>query len=149
MSEKENVYFWLYKLNNKLKEFEDIYVNPEDVVINIFSLYTYDPELDLFFSEKIVKVLKYIAERKNIELPFSDDEFYKDYIMVLNFKNILDLMEWGTSVRGCWIELNENRNFNPFDRLASYINDEQHLITNDKQFLAFITACEKFLKKEN
>jgi hypothetical protein len=69
----------------------------------IFDLTTYDDELDELFVKKIIEVLKVIVKRRNFEY-IKDENNYITYILVCQLLEKFNWIEWGTSIRGAWIE---------------------------------------------
>lgn len=69
----------------------------------IFDLTTYDGELDELFAKKIIEVLKVIFDGTNFEY-IKDRTNYINYILICQLLNEFNWIEWGTSIRGSWIE---------------------------------------------
>ena len=75
----------------------------------IFDLFTYDEELDEIFVKNILEVLKIIIDRCTFEY-IKDQEKYIKYIIVCNMLDKLKWIEWGTSIRGAWINKHSDVN---------------------------------------
>jgi hypothetical protein len=74
---------------------------------SIFNLTTYDAGLDEVFVKAIIEVCKVILERKNFEYIRNKDNYAK-YILVCQMLERFEWIDWGTSIRGAWFEV-ENR----------------------------------------
>ena len=79
------------------------YTRYEWAASEIFDLTTYDGELDELFAKKIIEVLKVIINKTNFEY-IKDNTNYINYILVCQLLNKFNWIEWGTSIRGAWIE---------------------------------------------
>jgi hypothetical protein len=64
---------------------------------------TYDDSVSLRLGGKIIEIMKVILERKNFEY-IKDEDNYDWFIMITNMFDQLRLIEWGSSIRGCWFE---------------------------------------------
>ena len=71
---------------------------------NVFNLTTYDGELDELFGKKIIEVIQAILDRRTFEYIGVNDENYIAYIIVCQLLNDFKWIDWGTSIRGAWIE---------------------------------------------
>ena len=69
----------------------------------IFDLCTYDGELDELFVKKIIEICKVILEDRTYEYISESNENYINYILVCQLLYKRDWIDWGTSVRGAWI----------------------------------------------
>jgi len=74
---------------------------------SIFDLVTYDLDLDIEFGKDIFNIIEVIYNRKNFEYTENKDN-YKKFIIVCNILNMNDWISWGTSIRGCWIDVDKN-----------------------------------------
>lgn len=94
----------LDKIYNKHKEFEDDKLSKlEFLASETFNLTTYDSELDELFVSKIIEVLKVIIKGENFEY-IENEQNYINYILVCQLLDRMGWIEWGTSIRGAWLE---------------------------------------------
>ena len=70
---------------------------------DIFDLATYDDELDELFVKKILEVCQVILDRENFKYIENEDQ-YIQYIAVCQLLRQMKWIEWGTSIRGAWID---------------------------------------------
>ena len=70
----------------------------------VFDLTTYDRALDELFVKDIIEVCKVIIERRNFEYIKNRDNYIK-YIAVCQILDRFNWLEWGTSIRGAWFEV--------------------------------------------
>jgi len=63
---------------------------------------TYDSEIATDICRDVVDVLKVILDRKTFEYIKNPCD-YKKYIMVCDKLNELNMIDWGTSIRGAWL----------------------------------------------
>jgi hypothetical protein len=68
----------------------------------IFDLTTYDGSMDELFVKKIIEVIKVILDRHNFEY-INDENNYISYLAVCQLLVKYDWIDWGTSIRGAWI----------------------------------------------
>lgn len=70
----------------------------------IFNLTTYDEGLDELFVKDILEVCKVILEMRNHEY-IKDEKNYIKYILVCQLLERFRWINWGTSIRGAWFEV--------------------------------------------
>lgn len=70
---------------------------------HIFNLTTYDSAMDEILVKDIIEVLEQIIKRDNFNY-IKDESNYKKYIIVCNMLEKLEWIDWGTSIRGAWLE---------------------------------------------
>lgn len=73
----------------------------------IFGLSTYDSELDEIFVKEILDVCKVILTKTNFQY-IQKQEQYIQYIRVCHLLDNMGWIEWGTSIRGAWIDTHSN-----------------------------------------
>jgi hypothetical protein len=88
-------------INNEAEEYRQTYL---EIFAAIFDVTTYDSNKDRYFGLKILEVLHAIATGNGYNYQDQSDEHYTTFLMVANFKNVAPLLEWGTSIRGAWME---------------------------------------------
>lgn len=76
----------------------------------IFDLTTYDRGLDEIFVKDILEVCKVILEKRNYEY-IEDEKNYLKYILVCQVLNKFNWLNWGTSIRGAWFEVDVYRDW--------------------------------------
>lgn len=122
----------LQEIYEKRKEqYGNEYSKLEFISSEVFNLVTYDSELDELFATKIIEVLKVIISGKNFEY-IENKQDYINYILVCQLLDKMNWIDWGTSIRGAWIEdFDED---NPQNNLASYwceyYNDKEWIETD-------------------
>lgn len=112
-----------------------------DLMRNIFNIITYDDKiLETCFNFKIIPVLQAIATKQNSSF-IDQPHRYLDYVMVINLGDIINLLNWGTSIRGAWFCVsNHEFNYKPFD-------DFDIVISNTTEITGFIVALICFYKE--
>ena len=70
---------------------------------NIFDLTTYSDGLDRAIVNEILEILKDVYDRVAVAKIDESDEYHLKFVRVLNTRSLLDWVEWGTSVRSCWL----------------------------------------------
>lgn len=70
----------------------------------VFDLTTYDDALDEQFVKDILEVCKIILDRENFEY-IENEENYIKYILVCQLLDRSNWIEWGTSIRGAWFDV--------------------------------------------
>lgn len=114
---------------NALKRFRDIYEEQLDwyedkktkyewAATDIFELFTYDGDLDERFVKDILEVCTVILEKRNYEYIEESESNYVKYILVCQLLNRFGWINWGTSIRGAWME--ESRFSVPKDIFDGY-----------------------------
>jgi len=68
---------------------------------NIFEFTTYDDEISIEFGQQMVDVIKALLNVKTYD--YIKDN-YKTYLYMVNMPFLRDKIEWGTSIRGSWID---------------------------------------------
>ena len=94
---EENYQFWRNVNDND-------YTKHEWAASCIFDLATYDGGLDEFFVNKIFEVCNVLIEKRNFEYIKASRGNYITYILVVQLLEIKGWIDWGTSIRGAWIE---------------------------------------------
>lgn len=89
-----------YEFYKECGTFENKY---EWAASHIFNLATYDSSLDELFVKKILEVCKVILNNKNYDY-IEDEKNYITFISVCQLLNSLGWIDWGTSIRGAWID---------------------------------------------
>lgn len=113
------------------------------IVENIFNMTTYDTRLSVMFSDTIVEVMRVIYERRNFEY-IKDKNNYVKFILVANMLDWMHMIEWGTSIRGCWFDNNYGKPMK-----FSELDDEEFIIDNPDDYIKLIEWFEcKDLKGE-
>lgn len=87
----------------------------------VFDLVTYDSSLDEMFVKDIIEVCKEILEERTYEYIRDQDNYIK-YILVCQILDKFHWIEWGTSIRGAWFEV-DIRHFGPGVETTNYSKD--------------------------
>lgn len=125
---------------------EEDKTEPCELIVQIFDLTTYDTGIDRILARKIIDALLMIAERRVFDAVESHHEAYLDFITVVNFKNIEDMLSWGTSIRGCWFDF-DNGPFEPIDNLMRFSGETYPVIRTAEEMHAFLKGADLFLGK--
>jgi len=70
---------------------------------NVFNFVTYDGEFDIILARSMIEVIEVIIEDKNFEYIKNRDN-YLNYIIMINMPFLYNMLDWGTSIRGAWID---------------------------------------------
>ena len=85
-----------------------------------FELTTYDSDLDLEFGKAIREVILVINNKSNFDY-IKDRENYKKFILVCQLLEEKQLIDWGTSIRGCWFYPEGEISKQELDELIEFI----------------------------
>lgn len=120
---------------------------PGEMIANVFHITTYDSAADRLFAEQITEVLEVIANRTTFDYQAKSTEQYFRFLMVVNFRAIYPLLEWGTSIRGCWFNLGFGRVFDPADGLTKFDGKRYPTVISQEEMGEFVKAVRMFLDK--
>lgn len=95
-----------------------------DFMCGLLDITTYDVNSSRIIGEDIVEVLEVINNGNNFEY-IKDDNNYRKFIIICNFLEHVNWIEWGSSIRACWLNTEL-----PTDNLYSM---QDNLIFKDKQ----------------
>jgi hypothetical protein len=116
---------------------------------SIFGFTTYDGGMDELFARKAVEVCEALLKRKTMEY-IKVNENYVWYLMMCNLPFFSKRIEWGTSIRGAWWQL-DIRQPAEFESCGFWVGDKQlgHPLkfTND-EWDRFIAALIEFAAPE-
>lgn len=70
---------------------------------HIFDFTTYDDEMDEMLASKMIEVIDCILNNKTFEYQ-EDEGNYINYITMVNMPFLKDKINWGTSIRGAWLD---------------------------------------------
>lgn len=101
-------------INNYQKGFEDWLNFREEttktkeqyICDEVFQIESYDDYLSEEIGKDISKIIKIISEKKNYEYINKGTEEYKTFILISNILLEHEMIDWGTSIRGCWLTSN-------------------------------------------
>jgi hypothetical protein len=112
------------------------YVSKEHFLSDyIFDFNVYDSDLAQVIAKEMLEVLEVITERRNYRY-IKNPEKYRIFINMVNTAFLHDHLNWGASIRGCWLEADEA------------INSPIGVIQIDR-FIPFIKAIIKFSKSQH
>lgn len=100
------------------------------IIEQLFNLATYDTHISSIFNESLIEVMRVIYERRNFEY-IKDEKNYIKFILVANKLDEYNMIEWGTSIRGCWFTFKESIQF-------SELSDEIFIVEDSKEFIKLI-----------
>lgn len=94
----------LYKKYKEEKEQSDYdkYCKHSFLASNIFKFDTYDYEIDIYLSKKMLEVIGAILEKENYNYLKKDRENYINYMLMCNSIFLKKHLDWGTSIRSCF-----------------------------------------------
>ncbi len=69
----------------------------------LFEFTTYDSGIDGLFASKMTEVIEVLINHKNFEY-IQSKEKYINYLLMVNMPFLTNKIEWGTSIRGAWID---------------------------------------------
>jgi hypothetical protein len=104
---------------------------------HIFDFTTYDSELDAKFAMRMFEVLIAIYTGTTFEYHGQSEEKYENYILMCNMPFLDGRLEWGTSIRGAWID--------KYPRTMEYEINMEKLPARD--FKEFIGALIKWVNE--
>ena len=93
----------------------------------IIGITTYDDELSKEFGKMILDALIQIRDRTTFNY-IKDKENYKNFILSCNF--IKDWLEWGTSIRGAWFNVNDGKII-PDEVLSNVGYDNEYIVITE------------------
>ncbi len=70
---------------------------------DVFDFTTYDSEIDELLARIMLEVLQSILDRKTFEYQAISKEHYVNYLVMCNLPFLSNKIEWGTSIRGAWL----------------------------------------------
>jgi hypothetical protein len=74
----------------------------------IFDFTTYDDDMSAALAVMALDVCAAITAKKNFDY-IQDEINYKTYILMCNMPFFADRLEWGTSIRGAWWDVHDNK----------------------------------------
>lgn len=107
----------------------------EFVVDQLFNMITYDSEVSCIFGRQLIEVMRVIYNRTSYDY-IKDDNKYLIFILVANVLNDCGMIEWGTSIRGCWFIQKDNIQFPGLD------DNEVYQMEDEKDYLKLIEWFE-------
>lgn len=69
----------------------------------VFQITTYDDFISEEIGKDIIKIIKIISEKKNHEYIDKGISEYKEFIFIASMLSDYELVDWGTSIRSCWL----------------------------------------------
>ena len=97
-------------LNSYLKRIKEGFGENEELdkyeyaSMYLFDFTTYDGEIDKLFCTKMSEVMAAILSNKTYDYIENEDN-YLNYMYMINMPFLVETIDWGTSVRGAWIDL--------------------------------------------
>jgi hypothetical protein len=71
---------------------------------HVFNFTTYHGELDIIFAKRMIEVLDSIVNRTTFDYIEKSQWHYENYITMCNMPFLFDKLEWGSSIRGAWLD---------------------------------------------
>lgn len=91
-------------LQSKYENYQNDFSKIEYLSSFIFEFNTCDKEMDLYFSKKMIEVLKSISNRTTYKY-IEDKEQYINYLSMCNTPFLQEKITWGGSIRGAFFDL--------------------------------------------
>lgn len=127
----------------------------EWVAHRVFDLVTYDASLDERFVNDILEVCKVILDGQTYEY-INDEKNYVKYILVCQLLEKAHWIEWGTSIRGAWFNVDVFYDFQKktstilskdiLEELCWWDKDGEHCIENIPFTVDNLKALIEFLE---
>lgn len=70
----------------------------------VFDFTTYDGGLDIVLGNRMMEVIECIINRKTFDYQNLGQDKYENYIAMCNMPFLNGKLEWGTSIRGAWLD---------------------------------------------
>jgi hypothetical protein len=137
------------KFLNKIKEQYQLYYQGEEhpskygFLAEIFNICTDDSgegSAQEYIVTKMLKVIECIAKKETYEYHGKSQKNYLNYLTMVNMPFLIDKIEFGTSIRGCWFSL-------PFR--INIIEIHNILISRDEELNEFMLDLVEFMKHED
>lgn len=93
----------LYQEYKEITQDDDI-SKLEYISIAIFDFTTYDSEIGEMFALKMIEVLNAIIDHATFDYFEDNKEKYINYLTMVNMHFLYDKLEYGTSIRGAWLD---------------------------------------------
>lgn len=90
------------------KEGEESLSKLEFLSCYIFDFTTYDSGMDKIFAQKMLDVIECILNKTNFQYIKASNENYLNYLTMINMPFLKDKLDWGTSIRGAWFNLDND-----------------------------------------
>jgi hypothetical protein len=90
------------------KEGEESLSKLEFLSCYIFDFTTYDSGMDKIFAQKMLDVIECILNKTNFQYIEASNENYLNYLTMINMPFLKDKLDWGTSIRGAWFNLDND-----------------------------------------
>lgn len=71
---------------------------------DVFGLITYDDDLAEKLCDEVLEVLQVLIRKENFEYIEESEEKYFNFIRCCNYAFLSNIIDWGTSIRGCFIK---------------------------------------------
>jgi len=146
MEQQKTVEYWHKWLTDRLTEYKqmDEENTAAELLASVFDITTYDGDMDLKFVEMILEVLEVLATGAThtyIENPKN----YRRFLTTVNFPFIKDMLGWGVSIRGAWLEETFDEPYDPGDQLARGKGTPAPIIAGKADMIEFVKACRLLL----
>jgi hypothetical protein len=136
------------KFLNKIKEQYQLYYQGEECpskygfLAEIFGISTGDSgkgSAEEYIVSKMIKVIECIAKKETYEYHQKSHKNYLNYLTMVNMPFLIDKIEFGVSIRGCWFSL---------PLRVDTIEIQGILITGDKEFNEFMLDLVEFARNK-
>jgi hypothetical protein len=107
-----------------------------EYLMSLIDFHTYDAGLDAFFMDKITEVLEALLNRTTFDFIGKSHDNNKWYTIVLHLPFFIDGVNWGTSIRGAWLDTDH--------RTGVVKIDTTKVMVGEKQVLKFELDCDRW-----
>ena len=99
---------------------------------NIFDFTTYDNEVSEQFARGMLEVLECLLLRKTFEYQAKHKGAYMNYLLMVNMPFLAGKLDWGTSIRGAWLD---NTGDDSYQICSDLIVPQSDLVTFTAQLI--------------
>lgn len=93
----------------------------------IFNIASYDDDIEKDITNDLLQVVNAISYWKTFEYIKKCKDNHKNYIIMCNLLDKDNLIEWGTSIRGAWFQINEHKLFDNI-LVSAFRDDEANIL---------------------
>lgn len=151
MKEIKSVEYFYNKMYSLMQREIEIYsdygvYNQIDFLSDMLGLTTYDSMLSLRYAYEMAFTLDAIINKRQSEIMESKDKTtYRNYIQNLNSPFLREALNWGSSIRYCWIDLYGARPYKAFDLLDASDEDIEIITESESMENFFIAYVDLFI----
>jgi len=103
----------------------------------IFNFDIYDSDTSVIFAQKMISVLSCISNETTFEYINHSNANYMNYLTMINMPFLKNKIEWGTSVRGAWL-----------DDTKSFVIDCGRITVDTGELILFVGDILTWVRKD-